>query len=145
MCARRQTHSLEFKSVQVYQLSRDQLGCRFLQRQLDEGGRKAVDLIYGEVIEHIVELTTDPFGNYLCQKLLDHCDVEQRKGVVSRISPHLVSIALNIHGTRAAQKLVEKLGPSEKPTRPEITLVVSALGRGVIQLIQDLNGEGNAL
>jgi hypothetical protein len=32
----------------VYLLSRDQLGCRFLQRQLEEGPPEAVDLVFNE-------------------------------------------------------------------------------------------------
>jgi hypothetical protein len=49
-----------------------------------------------QVIEHIVELMTDPFGNYLCQKLLDHCNETQRAAIVQRVAPHLISISLNV-------------------------------------------------
>lgn len=31
-----------------------------------------------EVLDHLVELMMDPFGNYLIQKLLDRCSEEQR-------------------------------------------------------------------
>lgn len=44
-----------------------------------------------EVLEHLVELMMDPFGNYLVQKLLDRCSEEQRLEV--RAGPaHLYSI-----------------------------------------------------
>lgn len=124
----------------MYPLAKDQLGCRFLQRQLDEGGPGAIDIVFSETIENIAELMTDAFGNYLCQKLLDHCDIDQRAAVVHRVAPHLLNISLNIHGTRAAQKLVERLKPECNPTKVEILAVVAALKPGVIDLIQDLHG-----
>jgi len=125
---------------QIFSLSRDQLGCRFLQKQLEENTQMSLDIIFNEVIDRIVDLMTDPFGNYLCQKLLDYCNPEQRAAIVSRVAPHLVPISLNIHGTRAAQKLIERLGSDHYPTEAEIQAVVNHLKGGVIQLIQDLNG-----
>jgi hypothetical protein len=29
--------------------------------------------VFSELLEHVTELMTDPFGNYLVQKLLDRC------------------------------------------------------------------------
>ena len=87
----------------------------------------SLEVIFSEVMEHMVELMTDPFGNYLCQKLLDCCSRQQRAAIVQRVAPHLVSISLNIHGTRAAQKLIERLGSEHKPSQPEIEAVVEAL------------------
>lgn len=49
----------------------------------------------------------DPFGNYLCQKLLEHANDEQRTVLVNNAAPELVKIALNQHGTRALQKMIE--------------------------------------
>ena len=49
--------------------------------------------------------------------------------------PELVSVALNTHGTRAVQKLVETLRTPE-----QIALATEALKPGVVTLIKDLNG-----
>ena len=132
--------SIEQVTGQVYTLSRDQLGCRFLQKQLEDNPEQSLDVIFNEVMEHMVELMTDPFGNYLCQKLLDCCSRQQREAIVQCVAPHLVGISVNIHGTRAAQKLIERLGPEHSPSSPEIEEVVEALKAGVVKLIQDLNG-----
>lgn len=59
-------------------VAKDQNGCRFLQRKFDEGGATAVGAVLPEVLEHLVDLMMDPFGNYLIQKLLDRCSEEQR-------------------------------------------------------------------
>jgi hypothetical protein len=130
---------------QISVLARDQHGCRFLQRKFDEEGSAAVDLCYTEIIAEAVELMMDPFGNYLVQKLIECCSEEQRSGVLRAVSvvkddnpdglPELVTIALNTHGTRAVQKLIEMLNSPE-----EILLATNALRPGVVTLIKDLNG-----
>ncbi|KAI8476987.1 MAG: pumilio family protein [Monoraphidium minutum] len=79
----------------------------------------------------------DPFGNYLIQKLLDRCSEEQRLQVLKRAAEkgELVSVALNTHGTRAVQKLIETL-----TSREQRAIVIEALAPGVVPLIKDLNG-----
>ena len=51
---------------------------RFLQRKFDEAGPAAVALVLPEVLQKLIELMMDPFGNYLVQKLLDRCNEDQR-------------------------------------------------------------------
>lgn len=77
----------------------------------------------------------DPFGNYLCQKMLEKCNHKQRTVIVKTVAPELVKIALNMHGTRAVQKLIEYLSTPE-----QIKIVIAALTPNVVTLIKDLNG-----
>lgn len=87
----------------MYHIARDQHGYQFLQQRLDNGKRE-VDFIFAGVARHTVELTVNPFGNYLVQKLLAVCDDEQRMGVVLTLTKEtlvLVKISLNVHGTEA--------------------------------------------
>ncbi|KAG8048717.1 hypothetical protein GUJ93_ZPchr0009g1319 [Zizania palustris] len=121
----------------MYHIARDQHGCRFLQQRLEDGKRE-VDFIFAGVARHAVELMVNPFGNYLMQKLLALCDDEQRMTIVLTLTKDpfvLVRISLNVHGTRAAQKLIENLR-----TREEIQLVVESLRPGFLELIKDTNG-----
>ncbi|KAJ0988608.1 hypothetical protein J5N97_006964 [Dioscorea zingiberensis] len=118
-------------------IAKDQHGCRFLQRKFDEG-KDQVDKIFNGIIDHVAELMTDPFGNYLIQKLLDVCSEEQRMSIIlilTKYPDELVRISLNVHGTRAVQKLIETI-----KTRQQIALVMSALQPGFLELIKDLNG-----
>lgn len=62
-------------------MAKDQNGCRFLQRKFDEGGATAIGAVLPEVLEHLIDLMMDPFGNYLIQKLLDRCSEDQRMQV----------------------------------------------------------------
>merc|ERR1712072_1110476 len=81
------------------------------------------------------ELMTDPFGNYLCQKLMEYASEQNRVRVLGKVSNDLVAISLNIHGTRVIQKILEHISGAE-----EISIVVKALGTSVVTLTKDLNG-----
>ncbi|KAL3814417.1 hypothetical protein ACJIZ3_015685 [Penstemon smallii] len=122
----------------IYNMAKDQNGCRFLQRMFDEGTIQDVQIIFNEIIDHVVELMMNPFGNYLMQKLLEVCNEEQRMHILFRVVEEpgeLVKISLNTHGTRVVQKLIETL-----KTKHQIVLVISALEPGFLKLIKDLNG-----
>lgn len=120
---------------QIYSLCKDQHGCRFLQRQLEERKANRVHIIWLETSQHITELMTDPFGNYLCQKLLEYSNDEQRTILVENAAQDLVRIALNQHGTRALQKMIEFIS-----TPRQVQIIIEALRHEVVDLIQDLNG-----
>jgi hypothetical protein len=77
----------------------------------------------------------DPFGNYLCQRLLEFTNDDQRTVLVKTAAPRLVEIALNQHGTRALQKMIEFVSTPE-----QVETIVHALESKVVELIQDLNG-----
>ncbi|KAI9201761.1 hypothetical protein LWI28_028870 [Acer negundo] len=122
----------------IYSMAKDQNGCRFLQRVFDEGTYLDVQIIFNEVIGHVVELMMEQFGNYLVQKLLTVCSEEQRMQIlllVTKEPGQLVRICLNTYGTRVVQKLIETL-----KTRQQISLVKGALKPGFLDLIKDLNG-----
>lgn len=67
-----------------------------------------------EVACSLKSFMTDPFGNYLCQKLLEFANDEQRTVLVNTAAPQLVKIALNQHGTRALQKMIEFISTQEQ-------------------------------
>ncbi|KAI8341260.1 armadillo-type protein [Chlamydoabsidia padenii] len=131
--------SLKDFEGRLYELAKDQNGCRFLQRKIEDtssqNGVQAVQAIYDEIHGHFVELMTNSFGNYLCQKLLERCDVDQRDKIVDIVGPNIVNISLNMHGTRAVQKLIECLSTSD-----QIQRITSSLHPSVVPLIKDLNG-----
>ncbi|KAI8086686.1 armadillo-type protein [Halteromyces radiatus] len=130
--------SLDDFKGHLYELAKDQNGCRFLQRKIEDtsqNNNQAILAIYEEIHGHFVELMTNSFGNYLCQKLLERCDNEQRDTIVEIVAPDIVNISLNMHGTRAVQKLIEFLSTPE-----QIQMITSALNPSVVPLIKDLNG-----
>ncbi|CAG7972485.1 unnamed protein product [Penicillium salamii] len=128
-------YPLEHYKGELYSLCKDQHGCRYLQRKLEERNEEHVQLIFNETYMHVIELMTDPFGNYLCQKLLEYSNDEQRTALIDNASSQLVKIALNQHGTRALQKMIEFIS-----TPRQTQTVINSLQNHVVELVQDLNG-----
>ncbi|ODV91821.1 hypothetical protein CANCADRAFT_22238 [Tortispora caseinolytica NRRL Y-17796] len=120
---------------EIFSLCRDQHGCRYLQKKLEENNPQYLDIIYSETKDRFVELMTDPFGNYLCQKLIYYTDEDQLTVIVKNCVPHLIPIAFNQYGTRALQKMIESL---KSPY--QVSLIINALKGSVVELIRDLNG-----
>ncbi|KAL3481121.1 armadillo-type protein [Aspergillus californicus] len=128
-------YPLEHYRGEIYGLCKDQHGCRYLQRKLEERNAEHVQMIFEETHLHVVELMTDPFGNYLCQKLLEYSNDEQRTALINSAAHQLVKIALNQHGTRALQKMIEFIS-----TPDQTQTVIFSLKDHVVDLVQDLNG-----
>ncbi|OIW14899.1 hypothetical protein TanjilG_30618 [Lupinus angustifolius] len=94
--------------------------------------------IFIELLDHVVELMVDPFGNYVIQKLVEICTEDQRTRIILRvIQPNLmlVRISLNPHGTRSVEKLLENI-----TTEQQRALVMSALSPDAATLATDTNG-----
>ena len=123
---------------QVLTLARDQHGCRFLQRRVDEGGSAAVAAILPELVDGARALMADPFGNYLIQKVADRASPDQRVALLRAAAAEggLVAAALSPHGTRAVQRLVDAGASS----RDGVDALVDALAPGVVTLVRDING-----
>ncbi|KAK2198231.1 bifunctional Pumilio RNA-binding repeat/Armadillo-like helical/Pumilio [Babesia duncani] len=119
----------------VTSIAKDQAGCRMLQRLLEFKDPILISTIVEEVLDNLFDLMTDPFGNYLCQKLMGVCNQEQIAKIISAVGPDFVKIGLNMHGTRAVQRLLEVL-----TTPDHIEKVTKALSHGVVDLVNDLNG-----
>ncbi|MBW0525349.1 hypothetical protein O181_065064 [Austropuccinia psidii MF-1] len=140
--ARRDPETNRFANIRLediqgdmFGLCKDQHGCRFLQKKLEEGDPTHRDMIFSEIYPHFGELMTDAFGNYLSQKLLEYSTDDQRDLLIESISGELVSISLNMHGTRAVQKMIDFLS-----TQRQVQSLMLALNMNVVTLIKDLNG-----
>ena len=142
----------------IYSLCKDQHGCRYLQKQLENRIPDQIHMIWLETNPHVIELMTDPFGNYLCQKLLEYSTDEQRNVICESVAQDLVNISLNMHGTRAVQKMIDFLSTRRQASvtpvnmispftgvlwtdcRAQIHSIILALSLHVVVLIKDLNG-----
>ncbi|ESL10974.1 pumilio/PUF RNA binding protein 3 [Trypanosoma rangeli SC58] len=121
----------------VYEIAKDQHGCRFLQRLLggSNGDGEIVRVIMNEIVPHVAELMTDQYANFLIQKLFDIMPQEVRYNVARVAAPKLISIALTQHGTFSVQKMVETIA-----SREEIDILREALSKDVVRLIKDAHG-----
>lgn len=94
-------NSVDEVTGRIYLMAKDQHGCRFLQRKISEGTLEDIEKIFVEIIDHIVELMTDAFGNYLVQKLLEVCNENQKMQIlhaITRKPGDLVRISCDMHG-----------------------------------------------
>ncbi|KAK3030489.1 hypothetical protein RJ639_038795 [Escallonia herrerae] len=131
-------NSVDEFTGRIHLMAKDQHGCRFLQRKFTEGTREDVEKIFHEIVVHIVELMTDPFGNYLVQKLLEVCDEDQKMQIlheITRKAGDLLRISCDMHGTRAVQKVIETIKTPE-----QFSIIISSLKSGIVTLIKNMNG-----
>lgn len=126
----------------IPRLAKDQYGCRFLQKRIDQSivtnaqaRRSNFRIIFNEILPMFYELIIDPFGNYLIQRLIDYCSEKDLEFILESLSSDLCLISVNQHGTRALQKIIEKMNNDY-----QLSFLVKGLGPHIIQLIKDLNG-----
>ncbi|KAF6142401.1 hypothetical protein GIB67_033828 [Kingdonia uniflora] len=123
----------------VIEMTKDQNGCRFLQKKFEEGKKEDIELIFSELKDGISELMVNPFGNYLVPKLLEVCNDQQITEMLcsmSRNECRIVYICLDPYGTRSMQKLMDHI--SEHPQLR--SWFMSAVRPGVKRLSMNNNG-----
>lgn len=127
---------------EIFRLAKDQHGCRFLQKKIDENvvannltRTTNFEIIFEQVSPLLYELIIDPFGNYLIQKLTDYCDESNLNLILETLQFNLFLISINQHGTRALQKVIDKMNNNY-----QLSLLVKGLKSYIIDLIKDLNG-----
>lgn len=127
---------------EILKLSKDQYGCRFLQKKIDENlvlnynqRLENFEIIFNEIYQYFYELIIDPFGNYLIQKLIGYCNEAKLNLILEILQFNLFQISINQHGTRALQKIIDSL-----VNQYQLDLLVQGLQPYIIELIKDLNG-----
>ena len=129
----------------VESLAFDQAGCRMLQKMLEDGfatrGKSSpfCAALTGVMLDILPDVMTNQFGNYLCQKLVEVCSVASLKKIVHSTLPSLVEVAMDLHGTRVIQTVVETLGEDPAAMHQEIL----AIGAEMSQYIFDLSTHPN--
>lgn len=121
--------------LDILYYTKEQMGCRMLQSELDTGNPYFQEYLFQAVLPHIIGLMKDPFGNYLCQKLIERCSECQLYSVLDHSRGHVVEVALSHHGTRVVQKLVEVAAKL-----PCLALLLEELCSSVSELAKDANG-----
>lgn len=128
--------------LEILKLAKDQYGCRFLQKKIDENLVSSYqvrvtnfEVIFDQVYPYMCELIVDPFGNYLVQKMIPYCSESNLNLTLEILQYNLCQISVNQHGTRALQKIIDSLSSSS-----QLNLLIKGLKPYIIDLIRDLNG-----
>jgi pumilio RNA-binding family len=90
----------------IYDMAIDPYHCKTIQEKLNTKDVKVINKIYYEVMCNFTELMVHPYGNYVCQKLMDVVDDNLKVNILNICKYHLVDMSNNIHGTRCVQKLI---------------------------------------
>ena len=127
--------SYEFLSHNIFQLSKDQAGCRFLQKKLEDESEIAIKYFYPAILPYLIPLTKDSFGNYFVQKIFSYINPNQIKEILTLISNNILDIGSNSHGTRVIQYLISFLNQNDLSY-----YFFNIIKQFVIPLLKELNG-----
>ena len=126
---------------EAYNLTKDQMGCRFLQKKIEEDTKFSLEYIYPIIAKHLIEIINNKFGNYLIQKFLEYLPQKEISSFINDIKDNFSEIGLNQYGTRVIQKLLDiiKISGDEYNVNNYKTMV-DLITPKIIQFSNDLNG-----
>ena len=132
---------------QAESLAFDQAGCRMIQKRLEERSSAnkerranlAAALIH-VMLDFLPDVMTNQFGNYLCQKLIEAAPIGSLKQLVHACLPYVVEVAMDLHGTRAIQTLVQVLGNHVDCMSQEILALGNEMSQAIFDLATHSNG-----
>ena len=122
---------------QSYNLAKDQIGCRFLQKKIEEDTQFSLNSIYPIILEHLLETITDQFGNYLIQKFFEYLNDKQLNNFLDLINSSFANIGINQYGTRVIQKLMDYINNNEKELYDNFVNLVKP---NIVLFSNDING-----
>lgn len=101
----------------VYALSRDQAGCRLLQRLICSCSEHCVELMYNEIQHVLPHIMTHCFGNYFIQCLFNRASPALRFHIINSISGSFDVLCSSMYGSRSVQAMVIQLSSNTELTR----------------------------
>jgi hypothetical protein len=121
---------------EIVEISKDQVGSRFIQSWMDSDSFTFMDKeeVIRRVIPESKQLTTDAFGNYVVQKVVEICSSEQRIDLLRQLKGAVYSLSIHTYGCRVVQKLIES------STILEQVAIAKELVGNVIRCVEDQNG-----
>ena len=125
---------------------RDQTGCRLIQKKIDENPEISNE-IFESLYYELMTISTDLFGNYVVQKLLDNINIEKLEKFINLISIKFNYIATSTYGTRVIQKLLEILSKENtyiKEDKSKYDNLFNILNKLIISNIVSLSSDSNS-
>ena len=118
------------------ELCKDQQGSRFLQQLInsDRLSASSRNVLFCRVLSEAKLLTTDPFGNYVVQKLVDCATANQRSELFAKLKGSIFTLSIHMFGCRVVQRLIECSSIQEQQ------IAAAELKGHVIECVEDQNG-----
>ena len=109
-------------------LCKDQMECRILQQKLEENPSLASNYFYNKIKDKFHEISSNQFGNYFVQKVIQYLNIEHIQELLfKKLPPYFRCLCFNQHGTRVVQKLFERIVNIEEYLNFYTTLLVPNL------------------
>lgn len=120
-------------SLNIVKAVRDQNECRNLQIQLDKDPALSHKIL-PQLLHYFVLFCSDPFGNYLVQKILTCLFDEEFDRIVFKILEHFNDLSTHNFGTRVIQKLIEIGG------QQHLNKLIPSIRENLYSLYKNQNG-----
>ena len=122
--------------AEVVELSKDQVGSRFLQQLIDAKLLTPVQLqeLFMRILPETKTLTLDAFGNYVVQKLIDVLSLENRIVLLDHLWGSIFPMSIHMYGCRVVQKLIDTTNIDKQMS------VGRELKGHVVKCVEDQNG-----
>ncbi|KAK7059557.1 armadillo-type protein [Favolaschia claudopus] len=137
-----QTWSLRDIEGYIVEFSADQLGSRFIQKQLQTASRTEVKGVFDEIYpSDALHLMQHPFGNYVIQNLFERGTQREKTSLASLMKHNVLHLSCSPYGYRVVQKAIESILPEHQASLGEelqpdiITCALDLNGNYVIQRI----------
>ncbi|TIA89645.1 hypothetical protein E3P99_01981 [Wallemia hederae] len=114
--------------VQRIIVKTDQQASIFLQQKLKSLKRPNLDYLVDAVLHRALPLSTNRFGNFLIQRILDIDDISYKLRIVNSVAGQMEGIAMNSYGTHVLQKLL-----STSPEHVKLLIINELLEKNVAQ------------
>ena len=126
---------------EAYNLTKDQIGCRFLQKKIEEDTKFAISFLYPIVIEHLDEIIIDKFGNYLIQKFFEYLSQKELFLFMNCIKDNFSDIGLNQYGTRVIQRIIDFIKSTDNNEYIQnYNFFILLITPNIVKFSNDLNG-----
>ena len=127
---------------------KSQSGSKSLQKKIEEKQNEFTAKLYEQIKNNLFEIINDQYGNYVIQKLVEHCDKKIISLMLKKLyfannaennfKNYLYEISINPYGTRALQKMLDNLG--NNMTEEDINILLKFSQGNIYQMMKDING-----
>ena len=135
---RKQNYNLlsnEELAKQSFNIAKNQNGCRYLQKRVENNKDLVPTLFFPNILGHFPELSNDQFGNYYIKVIIKYLPNEMIYKLISLMHPYFTKIGTNQYGTKVMQYLIEFLNDEKN-----LIFFIEKIIPHVVNLINDLNG-----
>jgi hypothetical protein len=98
--------------------------------------------LYKKIKHNLYEIINDQYGNYVIQTYIDHCDKQILSAILKQLFNYsdksIYEISINKYGTRALQKLFQKIANNLK--EEEIDIIKASIKGNITSMIKSING-----